>query len=782
MRALLATFCLALFIPQLQAQEFFIQNIHVEGLHRITFGRLLGATELQPYSFMDETDIATALKDIFATGFFDDVSIHREDDRLIILVQERPSIEEINIEGNKLIKTAELLDALRLSGIKQGEIFQSNKFNIMLHELEALYAEQGRYGTQVTATTDILAGNRVRLNLSVVESDAAQVIQINIVGNEHFSNNELRKLINIKRRKRWSKSSAKSQYSRQKLTADLDSIRSHYLNNGFARVTITDSIVAINSAKNLIAISIHIEEGKRYVMDRIRIAGDTILNKSTLEPQLRLAAGDIFSQAKVEESSNAIIARLGEAGYGLAQVNSLYSYKEIEGKLDLTLYVRPGQKTYVRRVQFVGNKKSTHTALRRHIIQMEGAPYSAENTRISLARLRRLSYIKDVQLSRRSIPGHPDQLDLQFTIKEGPSGNIGGGLIYNDVTGLSLNLEYADRNFYGTGNSLSSSVSYSDMQQGLNFRYTQPYLTLDGLRASYFLRFLITDFEAADIGNYALQSSAAGFSLGYPVSNNGRISYGFEASEIHLQLGSNPSTEINRYTVRYGNDYTDLSLISSYSYNNFNRGFKPTAGNSFLLSTGFGFPTNERPSYYEIKLRDNKYFKLSRNIDELSIQLGFNLAYLDSWDSASYLPFYKHYYAGGITTIRGYAGSSLGPTSSIKSNQTGEQISSGGSLGGNLLTNARVEFIFPFPGLSNDVTNLRTSFFWDIGNVFNTRCIVQKPHCEIPYAYDNLKQSAGFMLRWYIQYFPITLVWAYPLNPDEEDRITRFVFAIGTEF
>ena len=778
MRIFWILLCLFLTSEEVRAEEFYIQEITVEGLQRITRSKMLGVTQLQPSSFLTEQDIGGALKDIFATGFFDNVSIRYEENNLSIRVKERPSVEEIIIEGNKLIKTEQLLDALRLSGIKQGEIFPSNKFSVILNELHLLYAEQGRYGTQITADTEILEGNRVRLTINIMESDAAQVVQINIVGNDYFSDEELRKLMKTKT----GRTSSRSKYSRQKFAADLDTLRNYYLNNGFARIIIKDGIVMINNAKNFIALSIHIEEGKRYLIDDIRIAGDTVLSPALLKELLPLQTGDVFSQSKIERASNAVTARLGVEGYGLAQVNNIFSYKEQEGKISLTLYIRPGQKTYVRRVEFIGNEKTTHTALRQYIVQMEGAPYSAEKIRTSLARLRRLSYIEDAQVNRKNIAGRPDQLDLLFTIQEVSSGSIGGGLIYNDVTGLSLSADYADRNFYGSGNSFSSSFSYSDTQQMLNFRFTQPYLTLEGLSASYFLRFTVTNFDTTQIGNYALERSSAGFSLGYPISSNGRINYGIEASNIHLEIGTNPATEIKLYSTRYGNDYSDFVLTSSNTYNNLNRGFKPTAGNDFSVSFNLGFPIDGRPSYYEIRLRENRYFKLHQNIDELSLQLGFNLAYLNSWDKDDFLPFYKHYYAGGLTTVRGYSGGSLGPRSSIEDNETGRQISSGSSLGGNLQTNARIEFIFPLPGISNDQTSLRSSFFWDIGNVFNTRCILREPHCEIPLEYDNLRQSVGFALRWYIQFFPIAFVWAYPLNPDEEDRTTRFLFTIGTVF
>lgn len=769
-----------LLYQDLGAAEFFIDKIETRGLQRVTYGRLLSVTQLEANQVVTDKDIAAAIKDIFATGFFNNVSVQRQDTTLIISVDERPSIEDIIIEGNKLIKTEQFLDALNLNGIKKGSILQLSRFNLILNELTALYAEQGRYGTKISTETETLNGNRIILTIIVQESKAAQVVQINIVGNEYFSDQQLEKLMSIKKRNKWNKASAKNQYSRQKLAADLDSLRQHYLNAGFARIEIKNNIVTINSAKDLIAINIDIDEGRRFTINNIRLVGDTIIPKEELREHLTIESGEVFNQAKIEASSNAIIERLGEEGYGLVETNSLYSYQDAQGQLDITFYVRPGQKTYVRRIQFVGNKKSIHTSLRRSILQMEGAPYSASNIRISLARLRRISYLEDARLDKVNVPGQPDQVDLLITVKEAPSGSVGGGLIYNDVTGLSLSLDYADRNFYGSGNSFSSSFSYSESQQALNFRYTQPFLTLDGLSASYFLRFRIQDFNEADIGNYAVQSSTAGFSFGYPVSLNSRLNYGLEVTNIGLTLGQNRSLEIDEYTDRYGKDYTDLSLFNSYSYNNLNRGFKPTSGNDMTLSWALGFPTERRPSYYKVGLNHKTYVDLSENIDELAMMFGVRINYFDIWAKDGFIPFYEHYFAGGVTTVRGYGGSSLGPTSSRS--QGGKAVSSGSSLGGNFLTAFRTEFIFPIPGLSDDASGLRSSLFWDLGNVFNTNCIIKEPHCEIPIAYDQLRQSVGITLRWYIQFFPLSFVWSHPLNPAEEDRINRFQFTIGTFF
>ncbi len=769
---------LFLLCQNLHAAEFFVDKIEAKGLQRVTYGRLLSVTQLEANQLVTEQDIAQAIKDIFATGFFNNVSVQRQDTTLIISVDERPSVEDIIIEGNRLIKTEQFLDALNLNGIKKGAILQLSRFNLILNELTALYAEQGRYGTKISTNTETLKGNRVVLTIVVEESRPAQIVQINIVGNKHFSNQQLEKLMTLKKRNKWNRSSARNQYSRQKLAADLDILRQHYLNAGFARIEIRNNIVTINSAKDLIAINIDIDEGNQFTVNNIRLAGDTIVDEEELKEQLTIQSGDVFNQAEIEASNNAMIERLGEEGYGLVEINSLYSYGQ--NQLDITFYIRPGQKTYVRRIQFVGNEKSLHSALRRHIIQMEGAPYSANNIRITLARLRRITYVESVQLDKLNVPGQPDQVDLLITIKEAPSGNIGGGLVYNDVTGLALNLDYADRNFYGTGNSFSSSFIYSETQQALNFRYTQPFLTLDGLSASYFLRFRIQDFDEADIGNYALESSTAGLSFGYPVSLNGRINYGFQLANIGLVTGQNPSLEIVDYSTRYGKAYTDFSLINSYSYNNLNRGFKPTSGNDMRLSGSLNFPTEIRPDYYELGLNHKTYVDLSENIDELALMFGFRTIFLDIWDRAGFIPFYRHYFAGGVTTVRGYGGGSLGPTSSIR--QDGMPVSSGASLGGNLLTSIRSEFIFPVPGLSNDVSGLRTSFFWDMGNVFNTNCIIKEPHCEIPIAYDQLRQSVGITLRWYIQFFPLSFVWSYPLNPAEDDQINRFQFTIGTIF
>ena len=757
-----------------------IKEIQVTGLQRITLARLLSSITLRQGNEFTQQEISQAIKDIFASGFFDDVQITEDQGIINIVVDELPAIESIDIKGSKLIKKDQVIMALEENGIKQSEIFKHNQFEIILNELEALYAQQGRYGTKVEAEIEELDGNRVNIKINIREGKAAKIVQINIVGNKVYKNKELRNMLNLKERGKWNSRTAKVKYSRPKLTADLDILRNHYLNNGYAKANIKDSVVSINPDKDLIAIHIHIDEGKKYTLGEINIVGETIVNPQQLYSQLIINNQQVFSQQMISTSSDVIIAILGREGYGLANVNTIYNYNDDEGTIDVSFYVRAGQKTYIRRINFVGNTKSVHTALRRHLVQYEGAPYSSSKISQSLARVRRLSYVEDIQVTRQAVLGEPDKVDLLFTLKEAPSGSIGGGLLYSDLSGVSLSFDYADKNFYGTGDSFSTSLNYGGVQKSFSLNYNQPFLTLDGVSANYLLRFRTVDFEEADIGNYAIQSSIFGTTFGYPITLTNRINYGFRLANINLGVGDEPNEEIDIYTKRYGKNYNDFSLTSGFSHNSLNRGFKPTAGHRFSLTNSLTFPTEgERPSYYEISLQHASYFKLSRSIDELAIMLGLKLAYFNTWEGGEvYLPFYNNYYAGGVASVRGYASNSLGPRATLN-NSTDAGLH---SQGGNIRILGRFEFIFPLGSLSNDVSGLRTSLFWDIGNVFQNKCIVKAPHCEIPVSYEELRQSIGLSIRWYIQFFPLTFVFSRPINPKEGDDTLNFQFTLGAEF
>ena len=757
-----------------------IKEIQVTGLQRITLARLLSSITLRQGNEFTQQEISQAIKDIFASGFFDDVQITEDQGIINIVVDELPAIESIDIKGSKLIKKDQVIMALEENGIKQSEIFKHNQFEIILNELEALYAQQGRYGTKVEAEIEELDGNRVNIKINIREGKAAKIVQINIVGNKVYKNKELRNMLNLKERGKWNSRTAKVKYSRPKLTADLDILRNHYLNNGYAKANIKDSVVSINPDKDLIAIHIHIDEGKKYTLGEINIVGETIVNPQQLYSQLIINNQQVFSQQMISTSSDVIIAILGREGYGLANVNTIYNYNDDEGTIDVSFYVRAGQKTYIRQINFVGNTKSVHTALRRHLVQYEGAPYSSSKISQSLARIRRLTYIEDIQVTRQAVLGEPDKVDLLFTIKEAPSGSIGGGLLYSDLSGVSLSFDYADRNFYGTGDSFSTSLNYGEVQKSLSFNYNQPFLTLDGVSANYLLRFRTVDFDEAEIGNYAIQSSLFGTTFGYPITLTNRINYGFRLANINLGVGDRPNEEIAMYTKRYGKNYNDFSLTSGFSHNSLNRGFKPTAGHRFSLTNSLTFPTEgERPSYYETSLQHASYFKLSRSIDELAIMLGLKLAYFNTWEGGDvYLPFYNNYYAGGVASVRGYASNSLGPRATQYKSTDASLL----SQGGNIRILGRFEFIFPLGSLSNDVSGLRTSLFWDIGNVFHNKCIVKAPHCEIPVSYEELRQSYGLSIRWYIQFFPLTFVFSRPINPKEGDDTLNFQFTLGAEF
>ncbi len=792
MRHIRQIFIVRLFVPFIlcgsfsflaHAEELFVPaELKVEGLQRVTLARVLSVTDLRSGRLAGAQSVADAIKNIYATGYFQDVKILRSNNTLIIRVEEHPAVSALEIKGNKLIKTENLEDAMKQNGVEVGRIFPYGRFELILQELKALYAEQGRYGASIESEVSELDGNRIEILINIDEGKPTQISQINILGNQFFRERQLLDLLLLKQRTNWNGNSRKTQYSRQSLLADLETMRNHYLDAGFARVRIEDTVVSIDNNKKFINIGIYIMEGKRYKIGNVRIAGNLILPEEQLVSQLAFRTDEIFSQRKITESTRAITRTLGNEGYGLARVNPSYQFDEVNGKINITLYVRPGEKTYVRHIRFVGNKKSKHTRLRRVLPQLEGAHYSSELISLSLSRLRRLPYLQNAEVTTRAVPGRSDRVDLIFTVTEAPSGSISGGLVYNDLTGVSLTLDFSDRNLFGSGNSLTTSISYSNVRQLFSVSYTQPFVTPNGVSASYFLRLRNLDFNQASLGSYGIQSSALGVDFGYPVSEYERVSYGFDFDAINVGLGSGPSQEVVNYTDTYGTRYNDVGISTGYSYNNLDSGFKPTSGNSVSLRLNLKVPTEqekerERSPYYQASMRQQTFLRLHREIKELIFFLGTRVSYLDNLNTREAIPFYEHYYAGGIGTVRGYGVNSLGPRATLSGGSPSLR-----SQGGNLRTIVNMELIFPIPRLTSDATGLRTSLFWDAGNVFNTRCIYEVPHCEIPIAYNQLRQSYGFSLRWQIQFVPLTFVFARPINPKEGDITDDFQFTLGSVF
>ncbi|MBE8182309.1 MAG: outer membrane protein assembly factor BamA [Candidatus Portiera sp.] len=771
--------CLGCLIPnQLLAQEL-LKEIRIEGIQRVTYAKLLASTDLRQGRNFNEKDISKAIKDIFNSGYYSNVDISHKNGIVNIQVTELPSINEISVKGSKLIKEQQILDVLEDGGIRKGEILKNTEFEIILKELTALYAQQGRYGTKIEGDLEELeGGNRVNININIIEGTAAKITKIKIAGNKAFKDRELKSLLSLKEIRRFNSNSAKVKYSRTALIADIDTLTRYYLNNGYARVVVSNNIVSINRKKDLIAVYLEIDEGKKYTINKINIIGNTIVPREDLLNDLNAQASGLFRQSDITRSSDLIINRLGIEGYGLAKVNTRYEYNDLLGIIDVNFYVLPGQKTYIRNIEITGNKKSKHTALRRYLSQYEGSPYSTIDVQRSLAAIRRLPYIASVQVERRAIPNKPDQLDLIFIIEEAQSGNVGGGLFYSDVDGVSLSFSYSDANFYGSGNSLSGQIKYGRISQELGFNLRQPFINIDGVSANYFLNFRSIDFDQANIANYALLSTRVGVGFGYPISFTDRINYGLSFSNTNIATGSSARQEIGNYTDRHGSSYLDAAFTTTISHNSLNRGFKPTKGHRTSLSTGLRFPldNNNRVPIYESSLYHISYVQLDREIDELAFSFGFSVNFFDTWYEGDnlYLPFYNHYFAGGTGSVRGFASSSLGPRGT---GNNGRATSS--SQGGNLRALGRTEFIFPLGAATNSVSNLRSSIFWDLGNVFNTRCIIQEPYCEIPVSYDQLRQSVGLSLRWYIQLFPLAFSISKPLNARDDDRTMDFQFSFG---
>ena len=784
--ARLAATCLLLVATATSLLAAEVKRIVVEGNERVTLGRILTATELRQGGQFTDADISQAIKDIFSTGFFEDVAITSDDGVILITVKELPLINDINIQGSKLIDEEEIREFLDKNNIKEGEILQNTQLNIILKEIEALYAEQGRYGTKVeTIAEELPGGNLINLNINIEEKDATKIIRINFIGNDAYSDEDLLELIELKELSKWNSRNRKVQYSRSQLTADIESIRQFYLNNGYAKAAISDNIVSINREKDLISITLKINEGKSYSLSDISFAGNTLLPPQEVLAQLDIASGDRFSQRAVTSSRSTIIDLLGEEGYGLANVNVDYEFDDTLGVIAVNFYVLPGQKTYIRNIHLAGNEKSQHTSIRKYLAQYEGSPYIASVVRDSVARLRRLAHIAGVQVDRQPIPGQPDKLDLVFTLEEAPSGNIGGGLLYSDISGISLTASYSDSNFYGTGNSLSTSLQYSSTVRQINFNLGQPFLNLDGVSGNYFVSYREVDFDETEITDYASSSATTGFSFGYPFSETDRISYGMSFKDINVDLGTSANREITAYTDRYGEDYNDLVWSTVISHNSLNRGFKPTDGHrtSFRINLETPVESGARPIILEETLDHISYFKLSEDIDELALSFGFKLGHFDFAGSDTqdqFLPFYKNYFSGGVNSVRGYAPNSLGPRSTPRTVSTASTTQ---SQGGNVRILGRAEFIFPFGALSKSVAGLRSSLFWDIGNVFATRCIVpNSANCNTSISYSELRQSVGLSLRWYIQFFPLTFSLSYPLNDRPDDRTTSFQLSLGDAF
>jgi outer membrane protein insertion porin family len=739
-------------------EAFIVEDIRVEGIQRTEAGTVFSYLPIKVGDSLTKEKAADAIKALYSTGFFKDVRLESENGVLLVIVQERPAIAEISIVGVNEFEPDKLKSGLRQSGLAVSRIFDRALLERAEQTLKQQYISKGMYAVKVTTTITPLERNRVGLNFSIDEGEVAKIRKINIVGNKSFRERELVGLFSLRTPGLLTWITNDDQYSKQKLSADLETLRSHYLDRGFLEFTIDSTQVSVTPDMQDIYITTNIIEGPQYKISGIKLAGDMPVPEEELRELVIIGAGDVFSRKKLSESIKLITDRLGDDGYGFANVNAAPEQDKEKREVAFTFYIDPGRRVYVRRITISGNDRTRDEVIRREMRQLEGGWYSTSKINRSKVRIDKLNYFSAVNLETPAVPDATDKIDVNVDVKEKPTGNIMFGLGFSQQEGLILSGNVSQNNIFGTGKFVSLRANTGAVRKEFSLSFTDPYFTVDGITAGFDLyrRSLNTNNLNA-VSNIKSTTTGAGLRLGVPVNETDSIFIGFGAELSDLELSPLSPSRNKDFIATFGNPTTNFPATIRWQRDARDSAIWPTEG---ILHRVFGevsVPIGDL-KYYKINYEAKYYYPISKNF---TLLLNTKLGYGDGYDGRD-LPFFKNFFAGGNRSVRGYRISSLGPRDDTFR-----------ALGGNKLVVGSAEILFPMPGLTND-RSIRLGTFLDAGTVFG-------PNGLFPDS-EGMRYSAGFSVSWISPMGPLKVSLAKAINEKPGDRLQPFQFLFGQQF
>ncbi|MGB0187509.1 MAG: outer membrane protein assembly factor BamA [Aequoribacter sp.] len=859
---LLAIVGITLLAHHASAEPFQVSDIRVEGLQRISAGSVFAALPLAVGDTATPASLRQASRNLFNTGNFDDIQVGRDGSVLVIIVAERPSISEINIDGNKAIETEALLDGLRGAGLAVGQVFQRSTLEGMQLELQRQYVQQGRYDAAIE--TDVIPEprNRVSVNITIDEGTPARIKHINIVGNTLFDEDELTKEFELKTGGWLSFFTSDDKYSKEKLTGDLEKLTSYYQDRGYLQFAIDSTQVAVSPDKSAVYITANITEGDKFTVASVDLSGDLVVDKPLLMPFVLVKEEQTYNQAAVTATEEYLTQRLGNEGYNFAKVTGIPEINEEDNTVDMKFFIDPGKRTYVRRITFAGNELTSDEVLRREMRQMESAPASQAMIDQSRVRLERLGYFSKAEVETLPVPGTDDLIDVAFTVEEQSSGSISGSVGYAQDAGLILGLNLEQANFLGSGKSIGLGINSSQYQDLYNISYTNPYFTEDGVSRGFSVFYRATDLSEINVASYTTDTIGGAISFGYPIKETQRIGLNFGVNSTTITAGRyavqeikasprletgiegwyeqavrddtgaytsvevfNPidtlpfsaltNADVTGFLDENGDDFFNYTITASWLQSTLNRGRLATRGASQSVSLELSLPGSDL-EFYKLNYRGELFLPLS---ELFTLRFRTELGYGDGFGSTTELPFFEHFYAGGFGSVRGFENNTLGPRSTPPATYTisrpvtgidadgiptevggpdGTQFGyvldpSTGKLaytaiqdndpdpfGGNVLIEGSIELLFPMPFIE-DRSKLRSAFFIDAGNVFNTNCSAIQLNCFDIDA-GELRYSVGVGVSWITGFGPMTFSLAKPMNAGPDDREEAFQFTLGRGF
>ncbi|ASK34112.1 outer membrane protein assembly factor BamA [Alloalcanivorax mobilis] len=754
---------------------FKVRDIRVEGLQRIPVERVYAALPIQAGDTIGQTQVEQAVKRLFATGNYEDVQLGRDGDDLVVVVAERPSVARIEITGNKSIQEEDLRKGLTEAGLTEGEVFQRSTLEAISGELERQYIAQGRYGADISTDVTPLPRNRVGLKINIYEGKSARISDINIVGNTLFSDEELLDQFELQSSHFWSFIKGDDKYSRQKLGGDLERLRSYYLDRGYINFSNESTQVSVTPDRERVQITINIAEGEQYTVNDVKLTGDLVVGEKELRPLVVMQKGQVFSQQLVTYTSDLIKRRLGNEGYTFAEVQGVeQDTGNADHTVDVTFFVDPGRRVYVRRIGFKGNAKTSDEVIRRELRQFENAPANTSLIDLSRERMQRLGFFSNVQADTDKVPGSDDLVDVDYTVEEQPSGSIGANVGYSDASGVIFGANVSQNNFRGTGNRVSFSVSRSDIRDYYSFSHYNPYYTLDGVSRGFSLFYSKIDFDEARISSYAADRSGGSVTFGYPISEYTRLNFGGTFERTSVEPGDYIAQSIDDFVQQEGSKFNEWKMNLGIRTSTLNRGVLPDRGWSASANMEVAVPGSDY-LFYKVNLDAERYFPIT---NRWTLRAKGNVGFGDGYGDGEILPFFENYYSGGIGSVRGYESRSLGPRSPalVYVNQ-GSTDPDPDPIGGNFLTEATLELIFPTP-FAPESRSVRTFLFADAGNVWET----ERTDIGADFDVNELRTSVGIGLSWLTAIGPLSFNLAKAFNNQPGDDTEVFQFSLGQTF
>ncbi len=734
-------------------EPFKIQDIRVEGIQRTEAGTIFGYLPVKVGDEMTPEKATSAIKLLYGTGFFKDVQIEQEGEVLVIIVQERPALASIDVRGSKEFEKKKLLEIFRAAGLQEGRIFDQSLLERARQDLKNQYISRGKYGVDVQTTVNPLERNRVGVNFNIVEGSIAKIRAVNIVGNRVFRDKDLLDLMTLRTSGAMTWYTKNDQYSRQKLAADLETLRSFYLNQGFLEFNIDSTQVALSPDKKGVFITINITEGQKYTVTDVKLAGDLLVPEAELLSLLTLKPGDVFNRERLTESSKRVSDRLGNDGYAFAQINPVPEIDRAKREVAFTLFVDPGRRVYVRRINISGNTTTRDEVIRREFRQMEGAWYSQAKLNRSKVRVDRLAFFSEVDIETPAVQGTPDQVDVEMKVKERPTGSISLGAGLSSIERVILSANISQQNAFGTGNALALGIQTGRINRVINLSYTNPYWTDDGISRGF--DFFSRRFNPAVLrfASFSTNTDGAGVRFGIPLSELDTVNVGASVESTEIQIFENSPQRFRDFVNEFGPRNVVAIGTVGFSRDDRDNTINPTSGPFQRVQAEVAVPGGDL-KYYRLTYLGQRFWPITRTG---TLQIGTTIGYADGYGGND-LPFYKNFYAGGVNSVRGFFTFGIGPR-----DEFGLAVGATRQLLGN------VEYYFPFPGADKD-RSLRLSWFVDTGMV------------DDRYSLAELRYSTGLSLNWISPVGPLKLSFGVPLKREPTDRLQRIQFTLGTLF